>query len=362
MLTVIPLQAYALTGDARATSLLLFTVGVGGILAALALPVLIRRIGLYPAYLLSSAAMVLSAVLMAIELVWSFAFGLFLHAFAVAAAEVTLSLYVLGRIPRAQITRFEPLRVFYNVLALTIGPFLGVYLQSRIQHELPFIGCALFMLASVLVFRALGLQHTRLPLSRSTSANPLAYLARYLRQARLRLAYGLVLARSCWWTMFIIYVPIYAAASGLGDLTGAAIVSIGTAWTLSVPFWGWVARRYGVRRLMMTGFGSSCALTLAVYAVVDLPRVASVVLVVSAFGATMLDGVGNVLFLRAVRAGERAEMTAVFSTYRDTGQLLTPGLFAVLLSYFALPIVFSTAALWMLVAAWFCRYIPRRLH
>ena len=32
------------------------------------------------------------------------------------------------------------------------------------------------------------------------------------------------------------------------------------------------------------------------------------------------------------------------------------------LSYFALPVVFSTAALWMLLAAGFCRYIPRRMH
>ncbi len=150
--------------------------------------------------------------------------------------------------------------------------------------------------------------------------------------------------------------------SGLGELTGAALVSIGTAWTLSVPFWGWVARHYGVRRLMMLGFATSSALTFLVYLVIDLPTVASVLLVVCALGATMLDGVGNVLFFRAVRSGERAEPTAVFVTSRDAGQLMTPGLFAVLLSYFALPVVFSSAALWMCVAAWFCRYIPRRLH
>jgi hypothetical protein len=63
-----------------------------------------------------------------------------------------------------------------------------------------------------------------------------------------------------------------------------------------------------------------------------------------------------------MRAAERSEMTTVFVTYRDTGQLLTPGLYAVLLSYFALPVVFATAAMWMLVAAGFCRYIPRRLR
>jgi hypothetical protein len=35
---------------------------------------------------------------------------------------------------------------------------------------------------------------------------------------------------------------------------------------------------------------------------------------------------------------------------------------AILLSYFALPVEFSTAALWMAASALFCRYIPKRLH
>ena len=362
LLSVIPLQAYALMGNVQDTSLLLFAVSVGGIVAALTLPVLIRRIGVYPSYLFSCAMMILSACLMMFEQVGLFSAGLFCHVFAIAAAEVTLSIYVMGRIARAQMTSFEPLRVFFNVTALTVGPFLGVYLQSRILHQLPFVSCIAFMLIAMAWFRALGLQHTRIPATRSQSVNPLKYLPRYFSQPRLRLAYGLVLARSGWWTMFIIYVPIYATQSGLGELTGAALVSIGTAWTLSVPFWGWVARHYGVRRLMMLGFATSSALTLLVYLVIDLPTIASVLLVVCALGATMLDGVGNVLFFRAVRAGERAQMTAVFVTYRDAGQLMTPGLFAVLLSYFALPVVFSSAALWMAAAAWFCRYIPRRLR
>jgi MFS family permease len=362
LLTVIPLQAYALMGNAQDTSVLLFAVSIGGIVAALVLPQIIKRIGLYPAYLLSCVTMVTSALLMAFEQVWMFSAGLFFHVFSIAAAEVILSLYVMSRIARSEMTRFEPLRILAMVLALTIGPFLGVYFEARILHELPFVVCIVFMIASVFVFRRLGLQQTVVPASKSDSVNPLKYLSGYLKQPRLRLAYGLVLARSSWWTMFIIYAPIYATQSGLGELTGAAIVSIGTAWTLSVPFWGWVARRFGVRKLLFWGFSFCSLMTFVVYLVVDLPRVASVLLIFCALGATMLDGVGNVLFFRAVRAGDRSEMTAVFVTYRDAGQLLTPGLFAVLLNFFALPVVFSTAAGWMIVAAWFCRYVPKRLR
>ncbi len=362
LLSVIPLQALALMGDAQLTSTLLFAVSVGGILAALTLPVLIQKIGNYHAFLLACTTMFLSAVLLSSENAVYFSTGLFLHTFSIAAAEVTLTLCVLARIPRAEMTSFEPFRMLCTVLALSIGPFLGVYFEDRIFHELPFIISGFVVFLAIAYFRLLGLHKVVLPPSKSRGFNPLQYLRQYLRQPRLNLAYGLVLARSCWWAMFVIYVPIYAKQSGLGELTGAAIVSLGTAWTLSVPFWGWMGRRYGARRLQQTGFIATSALTILVYANTAQPIIASVLLVFCALGATILDGIGNVLFYRAVRSRERSQMTAVFVTYRDTGQLATPGLFAILLNYFALPIVFSSAALWMIIAAGFCRYIPRGLR
>ncbi len=156
LLSVIPLQAYALMGNAQDTSVLLFAVSVGGIVAALTLPLLIRRIGLYPAYLFSCAMMILSACLMMLEQLWLFSAGLFCHVFAIAAAEVTLSMYVMGRIARAQMTSFEPLRVFFNVTALTLGPFLGVYLESQVLHQLPFICSVVFMHVAVIWLRRLA--------------------------------------------------------------------------------------------------------------------------------------------------------------------------------------------------------------
>ena len=92
------------------------------------------------------------------------------------------------------------------------------------------------------------------------------------------------------------------------------------------------------------------------------PEIASIVLVISALGATILDGTGNVLFYRAVHAYERAEMTAVFLTYRDLSQLVTPGLYAILLAYFALPIVFISSTVWMLVGGYFSKFVPGRMR
>ena len=54
-------------------------------------------------------------------------------------------------------------------------------------------------------------------------------------------------------------------------------------------------------------------------------------------------------------------MTAVFSMYRDTAQLVPPGLFALLLRVLPLPWVFFAGGIGMAALAAVARYIPRRM-
>ena len=102
-------------------------------------------------------------------------------------------------------------------------------------------------------------------------------------------------------------------------------------------------------------------MSLMVFVFSGTPQVAIVLLVFAALGATMLDGSGHVLFLRAVHPLERSEMTGVFQTYRDVANLAVPGFFAILLKFFALPVIFIGAAGWMMVGTLFSRYIPKRM-
>jgi ACDE family multidrug resistance protein len=361
LLTVLPLQAYSRLGNAQLTSSLFFAVAIGGILASLIMPIVIRKTGNHRAFLLGSAAMLISAVLFSFDQTIYFAIGLFFHSFSVASIEVSLTLYVLAGIPRRELTRFEPMRIFSTVLALSIGPFLGVYFQEKITADLPYWICAGFVVISYGYFRWLGLHQVNVQSRNTVHVSPVNAIRRYIAQPRLRLAYGLILARSAWWTMFVIYMPIYCEQAGLGELVGAAIVSIGTGWTLTVPFWGWVARRYGVRRLLQIAFSSNSLILIVVYQFSHLPWIAVSLMIVCALSTTVLDGVGNILFFRAVRGHERAGMTAVFATYRDAGQLITPGVYALLLKLFALPVVFSTAAVWMAVASYYSRYVPAKM-
>jgi hypothetical protein len=81
----------------------------------------------------------------------------------------------------------------------------------------------------------------------------------------------------------------------------------------------------------------------------------------AAFSATVIDGAGNVPFLRAVRHYERAAMTSVFMTFRHVGSLVMPGVLALVLWVLPLPFVFVVGGFMTLVMAGLSRFLPRRL-
>ena len=63
------------------------------------------------------------------------------------------------------------------------------------------------------------------------------------------------------------------------------------------PCVGWIGRKFGVRFLLRSGFLAASALTFCVFLVAELPVAASVLLVFSALGATMLAFLAAVIWI-----------------------------------------------------------------
>ena len=94
-------------------------------------------------------------------------------------------------------------------------------------------------------------------------------------------------------------------------------------------------------------------------ALLDYPSACLILLVLGAFVATVIDGGGNVPFLRAVKPLERPAMTSVFMTFRHVGPIIMPGIMAVALWFLPLPFVFIVSALLTLIMAILALYLPR---
>ena len=361
LVTVVPLQAYALLADAQKVSVLYFAAGTVGLCGSLGVPYLVARLHRRGALALGFSGWLLSAVLLAQEQIWCLVPGLALQMFSGASVTICLNLYVLDNVPKANLTRFEPMRMFLAGIGWISGPVIGVYLSTRIAPWVPFLLSSGFFIAMYGYFRYLSVPHARTnPNASRPQENPIKFVRRFFQQPRLTLAWVLSVGRAAWWNGFYIYAPIFAVATGLGDEAGGLISSAGSAGLFTVTFWGWVGRRKGIRWLLVFGYAVTGVLSLPVGLLMGSPLLGATLLVASAFGASITDGPGNVHFLRSVRHYERAAMTSVFSTYREAARLSMPATYSFLLLVFPLPAVFYASGGMMLGLAALSRYLPRR--
>ena len=362
LVAVVPLLALRLLGDAQGVSAFYFTISIAALLGTLTVPWLVRR--LQRRWVISLAVFFLcaSAPFLASDSLVGLVLGMGLHVTGAAMLSICLNLYVLDHIRPKVLSRFEPQRMLFTGTAWVVGPVLGVYLGKYGASWLPFAASAGFALTLLGFFWFLRMTEnpTLVPAS-AAATNPLRFVRRYFSQPRLALAWLLAVGRAGWWMMFFVYAPIYAVTSGMDEQTGGWIVAAGSAAMFAVTFWGWTGRLYGLRRLLIAGYMVAGLLTVIVGVVAGTPWLGITILIIACLAASAIDGAGNVPFLRAVRPRERSEMTTVYSSYRDAARLIIPGIFALVLNSFALPAVFITSGLIMLVLAVFAHYIPRRL-
>ena len=364
LVTVLPLTAYALFGGKEAVSLAYTLVSLAALGFTFSIPMLVRRLSRRWAYTLGAALLGLYAVLLALDAPPALVLGMFCRTAGAALLNVTLSLYIMDNIGKRELTRSEPLRLATATLAWGVAPFVGVLLLQSVGQWAPSVLSLAAILLLLAVFWALRLAEggpIRAGAGPAPITHPLAAIRRFTAQPRLRLAWAIAFARSAFWTTFFIYVPILMLEGGLGATAGGLAVAAGNLMLLNNLFARRWAERHSLRVVLGATFLAAAALTLAAALLTPWrPEAAGVTMVAAAFFVALLDGLGPVPFLRAVRPHERAPMTAVYRTYLDASELLPP------LAYFFLfmlgGFLAAFAALALLLAAigaLTLRHLPR---
>jgi predicted MFS family arabinose efflux permease len=359
---LIPLQAYAILKEARDVSLAYFSVAIFGFFVSFTIPLFIRRFRRRWVYTAGVVMLILSSIALATFTFPGQIAAMVLRSIAAASLNITLSLYVLDYIRKRDLVRSEPLKLLMSAFSWTLGPSLGVYLYNEIGH-----GSAEMLSGGASVMLLIYFWYLRINDNPAVAAatkpapNPLKSIRRFLAQPRLRLGWFIPFSRSCWWSMFFVYPQIYMVQSGKGELAAAIVLSLGNAVLFGVAFIGKLAQRRGIRPLIIAAFIGSGCLTVAAGFTYDWPWLTAGLLLLGALCVMMLDGLGNIPFLRAVRPLERPQMATVFRTYIDLSDLLPSALYSVLLSYFDIRSVFFACGLWMLIAAFVSRHLPRSM-
>jgi MFS family permease len=191
--------------------------------------------------------------------------------------------------------------------------------------------------------------------------NPIKSIGRFFGQPRLRLAWTIAFGRSGWWSLFFVYPALYFRDKGVDDFWAGFVTGAANILLVLAPLFGWLARRIGIRLPIIVAFFGAGLTTLAIPFAFDTPLLVGILLMVAAFFVVMLDSLGNIPFLRAVRPLERPQMMSVYRTYIDIGNLAPFIVFWALLQFFDQRAVYIAYGLLMLVVGVLAKYLPRSM-
>jgi MFS family permease len=359
---LIPLQAYMILQDARDVSLTYFLVSIVGLCGSFVIPLFIRRFRRRWVYTAGVVMLILCCAALATATLTGQIAAMLLRSLAAASLNITLSLYTLDYIRKRDLVRSEPFKLMMSAASWTIGPALGIYLYRDVGHGTAELLSATAAAALLGYFWYLRMKENPAVAAATRPApNPFDSVRRFIAQPRLRLGWFIPFSRSCWWSMFYVYPSIYMVQSGKGEMAGALLLSAGNAVLFGAIFIGHLAQRRGIRKLIIGAFIGAGLLSILAALAYPWPWVTAGLLLAGALCVMVLDGLGNIPFLRAVRPFERPQMATVFRTYIDFSDLLPAALYTLLLSFFDIRIVFFAAGLWMLVAAAVARHLPRSM-
>lgn len=363
--TVVTLQAYDILGTAQKVSVLSTGVSVAVLFATLMLPRLLGRMQKRWAYTFGACLMIAASLAFASHVVAGQAMGMLLRNLGAAVMNITLSLYIMDHIRRADLARSEPLRLSLSTFSWMTGPALGVWLYVHLGPWGPQLAAIASAAVLLSLFWYLRLSDGSPSLSPPNleSLGALHNVRRFIRQPRLVLAWTIALGRSFFWGTFFIYGPLLLVEAGLPKTAGGIMISASQLLLLSAWVSGRFAQAYGVRAVIIWSFVLCAVASLgAGLAGTALPYVTIAFLLLGSVAASALDGVGGIPFLRAVRHRERQQMAAVYRTYIDFSELLPAFVFAIALIWMPIGMVFVILSVALAIIGWISwRHLPKSL-
>jgi len=358
LISAMPLVVYDTMGSAEVTSQAYFAAGVVALIWGLMVPWATTRVPRRWMYSVGCGLYLLGMALAIHGAPATVLLSVMCNAMAAVTLFICLNAYVMDYVARSDLGRSQSTQMVYAAASWAIGPLLGVWLHS-VWAPAPFLLAGGVAAALLAVFWRLRLGNGKaIARARGPAPNPLAYLGRFAAQPRLIAGWIFAVMRSCGWWVYVVYLPIFCIEAGLGKHVGGAALSLTNLLLFAAPFMLGYMRRGSVRLSVRLGFGLGSMLFFAAALASPLPWVTVAFCMAASVFLVLLDVVGGLPFLMAVKPSERTEMSAVYSSFRDVSGIMTPGAAYLVLLVAPLPGIFAAAGLG-LGAAWI---IAGQLH
>lgn len=362
LLTIVPIQGMAVFGTAKTLSDMLFVASLFGLVSTLNLAALIQLIARRYVYTLGISMIAVASLLLMVETPKAYVIAVALRASGTGMITAIVSLYVMDLISKQDFTRYEPNRLLFSSASWIAGPTLGIWLSTSVGEWAPYMVSVASSMAALGYFWWLRLGPGKvIQAAKRNPVHPLLAVVHFFQRRHLRMSYIIVWVRASFWVSLFIYSPLYITKAGLDDIYAGLFLSGVNSIIFLAPIIGMGARILGVRKTIISGFA---LLTLALLGLglVGSPKPIGLVFwVMAALFAFCLDVVANVPFMRLVKESERADMTMVFTTWRDLAEVTAPGLAGFVLAVAPIQGLFFALAGMMAGTTYLATWLPRRL-
>jgi len=359
---VVPLAALDALGDKQAVSWAYVVGAACALIVTLNVGMLERRFARRWVTTLGLVFLIASAATFTFIDGAMLAVGIGLLASAASVFSVTLSLFIMESVEKRELARAESRRLVWAGAAWFIGPAGGVWLYESVSQTAPFLVSAVLASAAIGYFWALRLgSNPALSEPTSTATNPLVTVPKYFKQRYLRIAYLVTLVRAMFWVAIFVYGSIYVIEAGLPNWAAGVFLSCIAALLFFAPAVSVLSDRVGTRTTIMIGFAAIAA-GMVFLTLLGAPTWVGIIgWAVSAIGASIVDVVGNIPFMRTVKRRDRVPMTAVFSSWRDVSALAAPAAAGLVLIVFPFWVFYLLLAGLAGLAGVSVSFLPRRI-
>jgi len=325
LVSVMPLAVYDALGNAESVSRAYFVAGLVSLCLGLMVPWLTRFVPRRWMYTIGTLLYAVGATLAVYGGPVAVPLAIMANAGATATTFVCFNAYVLDYVERSDLGRSQSLNMVFAATPWAVGPLLGVWLR-HVWEPLPFLIAGALGFVLLVTFWVLRLGNGKqISRARRPAANPLAFLGRFFAQPRLIAGWMFAVLRSCGWWVYVVYLPIFCIEAGLGDKVGGVALSLSNTLLFISPLMLRRARVATIPRAVRFAFGTSSALFIAAALLSPLPWLTVACCIMASSMLVLLDVVGGLPFLMAVKPSERTEMSAIYSSFRDVSGIVTPG-------------------------------------
>lgn len=362
--SVVPIQAYDILQREQSVSILYTLVSLVGLGSTLSVPLLLGRYARRWVYTSGVLALIAGSAFFVTDTLTGQVLGMLARIYGASALSITLNLYIMDHIRKMHFAKVESVRLAWSTIAWTAGPTLGVWLYAEYGLAAAHGSVVAFSLALLALFWYFRLSDNPLIApGKLRPSSPWKNIGRFVAQPRLRMAWLIAFGRSCFWTTFFVYAPLLMVVSGQGTLAGGILVSAANALLFTALIWERAGRRFGVRRVLtFCFFAMAATLFLAALAGERMPWMAGAALLACTFFCIAHDALGSSVYMRAVHAYERPQMTSVYRTYLDLSELTPQIVYTGVFAFAGIGGVFAALGIFSAICGWFTwRYVSRHM-